>query len=248
MERDAPYMANRTLAVIRKLFNWCVERGVVETSPASGIKRPGREQSRDRVLAGDELRALWKACEAVGYPYGPFVQILLLTGQRRTEIATIRWDQVQDDVLTLPDTKNQTLHEVPLSVPVRKLLEDFPRHVGSYVFTTTGGERPISAYSKLKIAIDRANQEAVADDTGTPIGAWRFHDLRRTCTTGMARLQVAPHVIEQVLNHATGQTRAGVAGIYNRYGYLDEKCEALERWGERVKTIVSAQNIVELKA
>lgn len=228
-----PTRANRALAAFKKLMNWCIDRGVIETSPVASLRPPTREVARDRVLENAEIAAIWKAADAEGFPFAHFVHMLMLTGQRRGEVAAIRWSEINfdDATWTLPAqrSKNGRLHIVPLTDAMVKILKSLPRFIGSdFVFTTTG-VTPISGFGRLKERLD----DALPDDTED----WRFHDFRRTASTGMAKLGVLPHVIDAVTNHKSGIV-SGVAATYNRYSYLEEKRDALARWGETVSVLV----------
>ncbi len=212
--------ANRGLAAIKKLYTWCVDQGIVEISPVVGLKPPIKEESRDRVLTDNEIIAYWNGCEAEGYPFEQFGKLLLLTGQRRNEIASMRWSEIdlQRGTLTLKAerTKNGSAHIVPLSRQALDILRSIPRFLGSeYVFTSTG-KTPISGFGRFKDRLDIF--------VGLEAENWRFHDVRRTAATNMAILKVQPHIIEAVLNHKSGIV-SGVASIYNRHAYFDEKQE-----------------------
>jgi integrase len=224
----APYMANRVLAAVRRFWNWCLEQGKVEASPVASIKAPARESSRDRVLSEEEIGRIWSACEGMGWPFGPLIQLLLVTGQREDEVAGMRWSDIdlKSCVWTLPRemSKSDRLNQVPLPLLALQILEALPR-TGELVFSTTG-TTPVSGFSKAKKRCDRLSG----------VESWRFHDLRRTVASGMAKLKVEPWVVEKVLNHQTGQL-SGVAGVYNRWGYLDEKREALEKWATHLSRI-----------
>jgi integrase len=196
--------------------------------------------SRDRVLSDDELRLVWKAAEGMGWPFGPMVQLLVLTGQRRSEVAGMEWQEVDLEKATwvIPShrTKNAEAHLVPLSPPAVAILASLPR-VGDYVFTTTG-RTPVSGFSRAKAALDGRAE----------IAPWRLHDVRRTVASGMARLGVNLPVIEKVLNHTSGSF-AGIVGVYQRHSFADEKRRALEVWGRFVEELVSdepAGNVVAL--
>lgn len=236
--RGSTYQANRILSNIRKLFNWCVERGIVETSPINGLKAPTKEESRDRVLEDDEIVRLLRACRNDVYPFRQFVPILLATAQRRGELAEMRWSEVDLDakqwVIPAERSKNGKPHVVPLSPYALEALNEVPRFLDcDYVFTTTRNS-PVSGFSKMLRRLSEGSQTS----------DWRLHDLRRTAASGMARAGVAPHVVEKVLNHISG-TISGVAAVYNRYGYDREKREALETWGEYLAQLSgqsSAQN------
>ncbi len=224
IERGATYQANRIHSNLRKLFNWCMERGIVDASPVAGIKAPTREQARDRVLDDDEIKAVIHAGGGDTYPYGPFVLMLIATAQRRGEVAQMRWSEIDFDqsiwVIPAERSKNGKPHVVPLSAYALRTLTNMPRHLDcDWVFTTTR-RCPINSFSK---ATRRIHEASSTSD-------WRLHDLRRTAASGMARAGVAPHVVEKVLNHISG-TISGVAAVYNRYGYDAEKRAALDAWG-----------------
>jgi integrase len=237
VDSGAPIAANRVFAATRKLFNWCVARDILAVSPCAGVKPPTAERARDRVLTDDELRLLWQAADKLGGTFGPLVKLLALTGQRRDEVARMRWKEVdiENRVWTLPParTKNNQAHEVPLSNAALAVLQKVPRIKESpFVLTTNGGASPASGYSKNKRRLDAL---LPAD-----IPAWRLHDLRRTCASGMARLGINLPVIEKVLNHASGSF-AGIVGVYQRHSFADEKRQALETWGNFVAALVEGK-------
>ncbi|WP_131113670.1 tyrosine-type recombinase/integrase [Lichenihabitans psoromatis] len=249
VDRGSPIQANRVLAATRKMCAWAVERGLIEASPCDKIKAPSAERSRDRVLSDAELRAVWDACGAIGWPFGPLVKMLALTGQRREEVGSMRWSEVDLDakLWTLPRerSKNDQAHTVPLSDPALQMLKALP-HVGEFVFSTNA-RNPVAGYSKAKIRIDALIAETAEGNAALP--AWVFHDLRRTAATGMARLGIALPVVEKVLNHTSGSF-GGIVGVYQRHGFSDEKRTALEAWGRFVEQLVSgtpAGNVVEMR-
>jgi integrase len=234
-----PYAANHTLAAVRKFYNWCVERQLVTASPVAGISKPGKEISRDRVLTDDEITALWETFDGVGWPFGLAFKLLLVTGQRRNEVAQMRWKDIDTEnaLWTLPReaTKADRVHEVPLSPLALEVLQMVP-HTGDYIFTTNG-KTPISGFSRAKKRADKLSE----------ITGWRLHDLRRTVASQMAKLGIAPHVVEKILNHSTGQI-SGVAAVYNRHAYTEEKRNALSIWARRLESLIrsSEDNVVQL--
>jgi integrase len=133
-DRASPLRANRHLALIRKLFNWCLERGILETSPAANIKPPDREVSRDRVLSDDEIRSVWTCCDAVGHPFGPIFKLLLATAQRREEVGRMRWADLDlgKGMWTIPRerSKNDVANEVALSALALAIVKELPRFEG----------------------------------------------------------------------------------------------------------------------
>ncbi len=219
----SPVRANRALAAVKRMLNWCVDRGVIETSPVAGLKAPSKEIPRDRVLDDDELARLWLAADDEGFPFGPFTHMLVLTGQRRGEVAGMRRSELDLDTATwtLPAgrVKNAKLHVVPLPPLAIDILKTVPRFLNSDLVFTTNGRSPISGFGRLK---DRLDGAVGASD-------WRLHDIRRTVATGMAKAGVQPHIVEAVLNHRSGIV-SGVAAVYNRHAYLGEKREALTQW------------------
>lgn len=224
IERGAHYQANRILAYVRRLFNWAVERAIIDVSPINGLKAPTKEVSRERVLSDDEITAVLRSCRDDVYPFRQYVPLLLATAQRRGELAEMRWSEVdlkaKQWVIPAERSKNGKAHVVPLSGFAIAKLKEVPRFLEcDYVFTTTR-RSPISGFSK---ALRRLWEATGSSD-------WRLHDLRRTAASGMARAKVQPHVIEKVLNHVSG-TISGVAAVYNRYGYDAEKHSALQNWG-----------------
>ena len=228
--RGAPAAANKLLKTIKTFFNWCVGRAILEKSPAQGIPLPAANITRDRVLTDAELANVIQAARAMKAPYGMIVEFLALTGQRREEAAGATWDEFHLDqaVWIIPSdrTKNAKSHVVHLTPLANALLRKVPRS-GSWVFTINGS-KPFSRFSAYKRKLD----------TLSGVNGWRLHDLRRTCVSGMARLGVAPHVADKVLNHQAG-TISGVAAVYQRHDFLAERKEALERWAAHVLKIIA---------
>ncbi len=226
-ENRSAALADHVLAVIRKLFNWHAARDGRFHSPlVRGMARTSiTARARDRVLSDDEIRALWKVLEQIPYPFGPFVKLLLLTAQRRDEVAQMRWSEIDGDLWTIPREryKNGRANAVPLSEEVQSILAALPRS-SEYVFTTTG-RTPISGFSKAKAAIDR-----ISGITG-----WRLHDLRRTARSLMSRVDISSEIAERVLGH----TIPGVAGVYDRHGYVPQKRDALKKLAAEIARITA---------
>jgi integrase len=254
--RGAEVQANRTLARLRALFNWAIEKDRLARSPVARMKLPTQEQARDRVLGDDELRWLWQASAEIGWPFGPLVKLLALTAQRRDEVASMTWAEVdfKKHVWTIPrhKAKNDCVHEVQLSSAALDVLRELPRIGDGLVFTTTG-KTAVSGFSRSKRRLDAAMLKAKRKELGTRKGdatpGWTLHDLRRTAATGMARLNFPPHVVDKILNHVSGTIR-GVAAVYNRFAYLDERRAALEAWGGYLTGLLQAttSNVVNLRA
>jgi len=227
--------ANHALASIRKLFNWCVARDLISMSPCAGIARPAATPSRERVLSDDELCKIWRATDIVGYPFEAIIKLLVLTGQRRGEVAGMLFQEVDLDqrVWSIPAERTKSNREqiLPLSASACSVLRELPRLSDDLVFPALGRESgSFSGFSKSKHRLDAASG----------VASWTLHDIRRTVATGLARLGIAPHVVERILNH-TSYTLGGVAGIYNRFGYLPEMRAALDQWSSHVERLVATR-------
>jgi integrase len=232
--------AARARTNLLALLAWAMREGIVESNVAVATNNPALGlPSRERVLDSGEIKRIWAACG--DDDFGAIVRLLLLSGQRRNEIADLRFSEVDFDAatITLPParTKNGRPHIVPLSAAALTILKARPRD-RDLVFGS--GDRGFTTWSHGKRALDAA------------VGAlppWTLHDLRRSAATGMADLDVDPHVIEAALNHTSGAKR-GVAGIYNRSSYERQKRIALDLWAEHVLAIVEGREskIVPLRA
>ena len=235
VDRGAPYMANRVLAAIRKLYSWAVSRDRLQGSPCAGVKPPMAERARDRILTDDEVRWFWQATGEIGFPFGPLFRLLLLTGQRRDEVGQMRWAELDGASWSIPGsrTKNGEPQLVHLSDPVLVALASMPRIKGSRFAFTTNGETAVSGFSRAKARLDNR----MAELAGTEVPHWKLHDLRRTASSGMARCGVDLVVAEKALNHISGSL-GGIAGVYNRYTYADEMRRAWEAWAALLVEIV----------
>jgi integrase len=229
----SPIAANRTFGAIRTLFGWALSRDIVETLPTAGVERPTKEKSRDRILSDAELKDVWHAAAKVGFPFGPLVQLLILTGCRRNEIAGLRWSEVDLDqaVIVLPAerTKNGVQHEIPLSASAIAILKSLPRIDGSDFVLTTNGEAASSDFGKKKDKLDALLPSDMLD--------WRLHDLRRSCASGMAKVGIALPVIEKCLNHIGGSF-AGIVSVYQKHTFAEEKRRAFDAWARHVEGLV----------
>ncbi|WP_306132159.1 tyrosine-type recombinase/integrase [Roseivivax marinus] len=226
--------ANRVRAYLNKFLNWCVERDVIAASPAVGVKPAAKETSRDRVLSDAEVRWFWRACEVEGQPWGTLGKVLLLTGQRLSEVAGMRDAEITGETwhLAAARTKNGRAHDVPLSEAVRGILADMERIDGTAgLYHSSTGATPLSGFHKGRGRLADRMVEIASEEVGelVEIPHWTFHDLRRTAATGMARLGIPVRVTEAVLNHVSG-TGGGIVGVYQRHDYADEKRNALEAW------------------
>jgi integrase len=217
-----------------------VSRAILDQSPAEGVPLPAREVARDRVLNDQELAQVILAARKIGGSYAGIVELLALSGQRREEVARLRWEELDlaQRLWALPRsrTKNAKAHFVHLSEQSMALLRRLDQR-GPYVFSPLG-DNPFQQFSKAKRILD-----GLSGVTG-----WRLHDLRRTCVSGMARLGVAPHVADKILNHQSG-TISGVAAVYQRHEFIAERRAALDLWGSHVGELVggSQERQVDLK-
>ncbi|WP_051134337.1 site-specific integrase [Methylocystis sp. ATCC 49242] len=236
----APVLSNRVLAAFRKLCGWAVERDIIVASPCDKLKPVAAENSRDRVLSDDELAAVWRAVDGLGFPFGPMFQLLALTGQRRSEVAGMTWAEVDlaSALWTIPAarSKNGLEHRVPLSPQAVKIIAALPRFAGGQGFLFSSGDTPPSGFSRAKRRLDDAlsTMAKASGDDGMP--PFALHDLRRTAVSGMARLGVALPIIERVVNHISGSF-AGVVGVYQKHQFDDEKRAALNAWGAHVEAL-----------
>jgi integrase len=226
-----PIQANRSRASLSKFLNWCLAESLTETNAAMHTNK-NVEKSRDRVLNNKELNAIWNALHEDS-DYSAIVRLLILTGQRASEIADLRWSEIdlERNIIVLPSsrTKNHRVHIVPITSMVRAILEARPRRDGrDFVFGV--GERGFSGWSKSKARLDDA----------VNIAPFVIHDIRRSVATGMSEIGIAPFHVEAVLNHISGTS--SVARIYNKNTFESEKGTALNRWAENVAAIVEGRD------
>jgi integrase len=249
--RGVGVTANRVLAVVRRLFGWLQERDEIEVSPVTGVRARAPEVKRDRVLTDAEVAGFWKATGELGYPFGPLVRMLLVTGQRLGEVAGMSWSEIDLDkaIWKLPPgrTKNARAHVVPLSDLALEIIESLPKIAGERgLLFTTNGESPSSGFSRAKATLD-----AVMARDGGGLPPWRLHDLRRTMASGLASVGVDIPVVERCLNHVSGSF-AGIVGVYQHHPYEVEKRAAMQAWANRLREIAGERpardNVVALRS
>jgi integrase len=250
IEGGAPVGANRTLSALKSAFSWCVKRDILTASPCDHVDRPSPEMSCDRELSGVELIALWRAADRIGYPFGPVVQMLMLTGQRRDEVRQAVWGEF--DLanrmwrLVGKRTKNGRQHLVPLSDAAVAVLKNLPniRSKAGWLFTTDG-QVPMSNLGERKERLDAAMlAELRKIDPGTPeLQPWRLHDLRHALKTWMQRNCVAKDVRNAVQNHYDGD----MDELYGHYSFEKEKRDALEKWAQHITEITSGANVIRIQ-
>ena len=247
----SPALPRNIFALVRKLFGWAVERGDIDRSPLEGFKGPPNVASRDRVLSDAELNLVWSGSGKLGDPFGTLVRVLLTTGQRREEAAAMDWRELSQSTgewnIPAGRAKNGTAHTVPLNALALSILNEragkdhWPKK--GLIFSTTG-KTPISGFSKAKARLDKLVAEANEDEAIDP---WRLHDLRRTLATGLQRLGVRFEVTEAVLNHVSG-SKSGVAGVYQRHDWKQEKRDALDAWAAHIERVLHGADVTNVIA
>jgi len=239
---SGPVAANRARSSLSAFFSWAMRQGLVDNNPVVGTDRQ-KERSRERVLDDNELKAIWGATEG-NADYNAIIRLLLLTGARISEIGGLRWSEITDGRITLPParTKNAREHVIPLAPAAWAILETRPRRTDRDFVFGRPRDRPFTGWSISKKELD--------ERLGATVAHWTHHDLRRSMATRMADMDIAPHIIEALLNHVGGHKR-GVAGTYNRAGYESQKQHALSAWADCLLFIVegrvSAPTVVPLR-
>jgi integrase len=235
--------AGRARSAISSMFTWAMGEGLCESNPVVGTNKPADATPRDRVLDDSELAAIWAA--SGDNEYGKVLKLLMLTAARRSEIAGMRWSEIDLDkglwVLPKERTKNKRALVLPLSQMALDIIASVPERVGrDQLF----GDRAASGFTQWHLP-----RRALDKRLAGKVGAWRPHDLRRTSATRMADLGVQPHVIESILNHYGG-FRSGVSGTYNRSPYEREMRAALALWADHVRTLIEGggAKVVAFKA
>lgn len=254
---------NQTYIALSKLFKWAVSRGEIEYSPLDGMTPPKPPKKRKRILSDSEMILALNSARMMESIFSSYFELLAITGQRRSEVAGLDWSELnrQERMWTLPEErcKNGVTHLVPLSTMAVGILDrlagvtdhqkpTWPQK--GLVFTTTG-KTPISGFSRAKQQLDatmlklaKAKAVEAGDDPDVvEIADWRIHDLRRTMATGFQKLGVRFEVTEATLNHISGMSRAGVAGVYQQHDWKEEKREALEKWSQHCEKLLAGMHI-----
>jgi integrase len=250
VDRGSPIAANRTLAIIRRMFGWALSRDIVPASPCAAVKAPAKEKRRDRVLSADEIAAFWRALDNPELAISPAIRLALklqlVTAQRKGEVIGAEWSEFDLDarVWTIPagKTKNGMPHRVPLSPLALAVLANIAsqvrRNEPHWLFPSTRTGKPITGP-----AVDHAmrnNHDMLGTSDATP------HDLRRTAASHMTSTGISRLVVSKILNHA----EPGVTAVYDRHSYDAEKRAALTAWGARLEEIIGIateqSNVVRL--
>jgi integrase len=236
----APAVARNALGHCKSIFTWAVETDAygLDVSPAVMIrpkKLIGEKHVRTRVLDDDELRSFVRACEKIGWPYGPFFHFVLLTGARRTEASGASWREIDLDkkmwIVPSERFKSGQEHRVPLSADAVALLRALPRFAASEHIFTFGNGKPLGSFSQAKAELDKLMSKELGDD----VPQFCIHDLRRTFRTRLSEL----HVDERVAEMAIGHGKRGLARVYDQHEFQDEIRHALQRWADRLRSIVA---------
>jgi integrase len=225
--KGKPSEQKHAFVAIRTMMNWCVKRGFLDLSPVPPMTFKSR--TRERLLSDMELAAVWTRAETFGYPYGPIVQLLILTGQRKGEVVGLRRSWIADQRIVYPSefVKNQRSHTVPLGQRAQSLTDALPRKSDLYFPSRFEDKEPFNGFSKCKAAFDQDIE----------VEPYTLHDLRRTFSSTMAKLGTPIHVTERILNHVSG-TISGVAAVYNRYAYIDEMREAFAAYEDYLADVL----------
>jgi integrase len=251
------YQAHNLLGHVRRLYNWAIGQHLygIESSPCDRL-RPreiiGEKKERTRILNDAELRAAWKAADRIGYPYGPLFKLLILTGQRKSEVAEAQWSEIDSTkkIWTIPAgrMKARAAHVLPLSDDAMEVLGSLPRFDGGdYLFSVQFGKRPVAAFSAAKARFDAEMLKAIREaEPKAKLAGFVIHDIRRTVRTGLSAI---PNISDLVRELVIAHTKPGLHKVYDQYAYLDEKRFALDAWAARLRSIIEPPpgNVVELR-
>jgi integrase len=233
-EERGPKMAQSVKRDTGRLFSWAVDREIVSANPFHRMDRPNDEkyQPRERHLSDAELKLIWNGCEELGYPYGPAIRLLILTGLRRGNISSSCWSWIdtKERLLTVPKSeyKSRRIHELPFSDKAWEIVETLPRFNScEWLFRAARGDGHIDGWSPMR---QRLCDIIKANNSGAAIPLWTIHDLRHTVKTGLSRLRVNSDIKDRVLGHA----KKGMDAVYDHHDYRDEKREALELWAKHI--------------
>ena len=237
VDRGSPISANRTLALIRKIFNFGIERDLVEHNPCAMVKAPGKEKARDRVLNNDEIRRLWAAFDEVLTPAMANIQKLrLITAQRGIEVCSMRWQDIDFETgwWTIPPeiSKNKMAHRVPLSGMALDIIQEQQKRNADSEWVFPSRKQTAGHVRWFQRSFNKVRVHSGLEDI-------TMHDLRRTAASFMTGMGISRLVVSKILNHA----EHGVTHVYDRHGYDAEKRAALEKWATRLEQILSGKQV-----
>ena len=250
VDRGSPIQANRTLATVRKMFNFALSRDIVDATPVAMVKAPAKENQRDRVLSADEIRTLWNGLDAAPMSEGVklALKLELVTAQRKGEVVEAAWSEIdfEKKAWTIPAerSKNDKVHVVPLSPLALEFMQKAHELAGGspWVLPSPGGNRPITPrsvnhalYKVLRPAPPKRPKPAIEIENFTP------HDLRRTAASGMTALGINRLTVSKILNHV----ETGVTATYDRYAYDAEKRHALDAWAAHLEKVLSGKPLAD---
>jgi integrase len=228
-DKGMPRAANKITSLLKAVFKWARTRGLITgENPAERLEKPFKERSRDRVLTDAELAAIWAASANLGWPWTPYVRLLILLGQRRTETAAMRWSHIDlaAKVWHMPPGKTGEARVLPLPTAAIRILADMPRvDAFDHVFGAK-----LTAFATMKRRLDQLSG----------VVGWRLHDLRRSFATGQQQLGTRLEVTEELLGHRSG-SRGGIIAVYQRHRYADEQRLALEKWSAFVARLTGGE-------
>jgi hypothetical protein len=268
-KRNAPVQARNLLGYARRLFDFAIDQRVygLKASPCAGLRPTkiiGEKRTRNRILSNDELLALWRATERMGYPFGPAYQVLMLTALRLNEVADASWSEfgLANRIWVIPAVRmkgkntNARAHAVPITDNLLAIIQGLPRFKkGDYLFSANFGASPVWIAGLVKRRVDARmlrTLRALARQRGdnpakVELAPWVNHDIRRTIRSHLSRLKITEEAREAVLAHV----RPGIKKIYDHHDYFDEKLEALTLWAARLRSIVEPlppDNVIPMKA
>jgi integrase len=231
---ETPSERHHAFVVARAFYRWCVRQGYIDASPLQDMSMSIPASTKERVLSDDELARLWSVVGAGNETFHQIVACLILTGQRRGEIASLQWDYVDtvDRLITLPaeTTKNRRTHRFPYSDQLARIIANIP-NTGAYLFPAARLARDttttFNGWGRPKARLDHE----------CDVHGWTLHDLRRTFSSNMAKLGIQQVVVEKLLNHVSGGTQSPIAQVYNRHQYLDEMRQAILLWDQHVTSL-----------
>lgn len=229
-QEKGPHMASAIRRLTGRAFSWAVDRDIIPVNPFLRMDRPDDEKytPRERCLSDDELAVIWEATKQLGYPSGPAIQLLILTGLRRANVTQAQWSWIDttNRILTVPKSefKSNRIHEAPLSKIAWEILQSLPRYNDAQcLFRSTRSAKPMNSWSSIKADLDKAIKALRPE---TPLQPWTIHDIRHTVKTGLSRLRVNADIKDRVMGHA----KRGMDAVYDHHDYREEKREALELW------------------